>query len=71
MPSVPRTVWNCPSFSIVDGSFSELAYNPATAAIAGTCISTGHLRIAENSTTIATLSVTRESSGGDAPLDEG
>ena len=52
MPSVPRTVWNCPSFSIVDGSFSELAYNLATAAIAGTCISTGHLRIAENSTTI-------------------
>lgn len=59
------------SFSIVDGSFSGLAYNPATATIAGTCISSGHLRIADNSTTIATLSVTRESSGGDAPLDEG
>ena len=59
------------SFSIVDGSFSGLAYNPATATIAGTCISSGHLRIADNSTTIATLSVARESSGGDAPLDEG
>ena len=59
------------SFSTVDGSFSGLAYDAATATLTGSCITSGHLRIADNSTTIATLNVVRESSGGDAPLDEG
>ena len=59
------------SFSTVDGSFSGLAYDATTATLTGSCITSGHLRIADNGTTIATLSVVRESSGGDAPLDEG